>query len=197
MIRPPGFRGAAFTTAAQGDMKDPDNRLRVADGLGIPSDWASVRQIHGDQVQVVTQSGAAGPGDALVTATGGLPLAVNVADCAGLVIETAAAVAVALAAARHLEQLGGGTDPILRVAIGPMIGPCCFEVGPEVAELFHDRHVKSTNGLITVDLESALQDQIPSVRWWSARACTRCEEGWFSYRSDQTHRRTAAIGWIP
>ncbi|MXX63914.1 MAG: laccase domain-containing protein, partial [Acidimicrobiia bacterium] len=94
MIRPPGFRGAAFTTAASGDMKNPDNRRRVSDEMGIPSDWAFVRQVHGHQVHIVTESGSAGPGDALVTTTGRLPLAVNVADCAGLVIETASAVAV-------------------------------------------------------------------------------------------------------
>ncbi|MXY77648.1 MAG: polyphenol oxidase family protein [Acidimicrobiia bacterium] len=208
LIRPPGFRGAAFTTAVAGDMSSGD-RGEVSGTLGIRAEWASLRQVHGSDVLAATEPGRAGPGDALVTGTRYLPLAVMTADCVGVVLETEDAVGVAhagwrgvvagvvAAAARRLEGLGRRPGPVLRAAMGPLIGPCCFEVGPEVAGLFHDRHVKSIGGMTTVDLATAVRDQVPEADWWSVEACTRCEEGWFSFRADRTEHRLAALGWIP
>ena len=208
LIRPPGFRGAAFTTAEAGDMLSGDRDV-VSGALGIRSEWASLRQVHGADVLTATEPGRSGPGDGLVTGTGGLPLAVMTADCAGVVLETESAVGVAhagwrgvvagvvAATARRLEGLGRRPGPVLRAAIGPLIGPCCFEVGPEVAVLFRDRHVKSTGGMTTVDLATAVREQVPQAEWWSVAACTRCEEGWLSFRADRTKHRLAALGWIP
>lgn len=186
-----------------------DDRESVSGALGIRSEWASPRQVHGADVLVASEPGRAGPGDALVTGAEGLPLAVMTADCAGVVLETESAVGVAhagwrgvvagvvAATARRLEGMGRRPGPVLRAAIGPLIGPCCFEVGPEVAVLFRDRHVKSTGGMTTVDLATAVRDQVPQAEWWSVEACTRCEEGWFSFRADRTKQRLAALGWIP
>ena len=134
---------------------------------------------------------------------------VMTADCVGVVLETEDAVGVAhagwrgvvagvvAATARRLEGLGRRSGPVLRAATGPLIGPCCFEVGPEVAGLFHDRHVKSTGGMTTVDLATAVREQVPQAEWWSVEACTRCEDGWFSFRADGSEHRLAALGWIP
>ena len=208
LMQPPGFRGAAFTTSAAGDMRMGDRRA-VSAALGIPAEWATLRQVHGAEVIAVTRSGPAGSGDALVTGMAGLPLAVLTADCAGVVLATEHAVAVVHAgwrgaaagvvgaAARRLEDLGPRAGPVRRAAVGPLIGPCCFEVGMEVATLFHDRHVKSTYGMITVDLATAIREQVPGAEWWSAGACTRCGDGWFSHRANGTAERLAAIGWIP
>lgn len=209
LIQPPGFRGAAFTTATAGDMLRGD-RTGVSRALGIQTEWASsLKQVHGADVITATGPGRAEPGDALVTDVAGLPLAIMTADCVGVVMETEDAVGVAhagwrgvlagvvAAAAGRLVTLGRRPGPVLRAAIGPLIGPCCFEVGPEVAGLFHDRHVKSTGGMTTVDLAAAVSEQVPGAEWWSLEACTRCEDGWFSFRADQTGLRQAAIGWIP
>ncbi|MDE0710419.1 MAG: polyphenol oxidase family protein [bacterium] len=208
LIRPPGFRGAAFTTAAAGDMMSGD-REEVSGTLGIRAEWASLRQVHGADVLTANEPGRAGPGDALVATGKGLPLAVMTADCVGVVLETEHAVGVAhagwrgvvagvvAAAARRLERLGSRPGPVLRAATGPRIGPFCFEVGPEVAGLFHDRYVKSTGGMTTVDLATAVREQVPQAEWWSVEACTRCDDGWFSFRADRTQNRQAALGWMP
>ena len=185
------------------------DREKVSETLGIRAEWASVRQVHGADVVIATGPGRTGPGDALVTGARGLPLAVMTADCVGVVLETEHAVGVAhagwrgvvagvvAATARRLEGLGGRPGPVVRAATGPLIGPCCFEVGPEVAGLFHDRHVKSTGGMTTVDLAAAVREQVPLAEWWSVEACTRCEDGWFSFRADRTEHRLATLGWIP
>ncbi len=209
LLLPPGFRGAAFTTAAAGDVRS-GNRGEVADLLGITEAWSMPsRQVHGSTVIAVSSAGPAGEGDALATETTGLPIAVTTADCASVVLETDAAVAVAhagwrgvvagvvRAAARAVESLGSSPGPVRRAASGPSIGPCCFEVGADVAALFNHRHVKSIGGRTTVDLSGAVRDQVPDAEWWSAPVCTRCDEGYFSFRANRTTARMAAIGWLP
>ncbi len=206
IIRPPGFRGAAFTTSLAGDMRRGD-RSAVSGEAGIRSEWATLRQLHGAAVVEVDRPGAAGEGDALVTGRRGLPLAVFTADCAGVVIETAGAVAVVhagwrglaagvvTAAVRYLQlQLKG---EVMRAAMGPAIGPCCFEVGEEVAELFPGHEASTTWKAPSVDLGGAARAQAPEASWWSVGSCTRCGEGWFSHRGDGAASRMAAIGWMP
>ena len=182
--------------------------------VGIRSGWATLRQVHGAAVFEVTRPGRAGRGDALVTRTKGLPLAVFTADCGGVVLETAGAVAVVHAgwrgvaagvvaeAARYLGEVSDGGDGVSgggvsRAAVGPMIGPCCFEVGDEVAVLFAGWEAATRWGTRSVDLGAAIRAQVPDVSWWSADACTRCGEGWFSYRGTGTDSRMATLGWIP
>lgn len=208
IIRPPGFRGAAFTTALAGDMARGDNRA-VSTEVGIPTEWAMVRQVHGAGVVAVTSAGRAGDGDALVTLRRGLPLSVFTADCAGVVLEAEAAVAVAHAGwrgaaagvvsetVRGLRRLLGERGRVARAALGPMIGPCCFEVGDDVAGLFPGYEASTSWGAGAVDLGAAIRDQAPGASWWSADACTCCGDGWFSHRADGAASRMAAIGWIP
>ncbi len=186
-----------------------EDRTEVSDRLGIPGDWATARQVHGDRVLAVEDPGHAGAGDALVTTRNDLPLAVMTADCAGVVLETDGAVAVVHAgwrgaaagvvanAAGYLERRAGRYEPVRRAAIGPLIGPCCFEVGDEVAAVFPGRETMTTWNTTSVDLRGAIRAQVPSAEWWSLDDCTKCGAGWYSYRADGTCSRQAAIGWIP
>lgn len=208
IIRPPGFRGVAFTTAVAGDMSRGD-RSKASAHLGIQPAWATARQIHGTRVLKVAKPGLAGDGDALFTLSRALPLAVFTADCAPVVLESAHAVAVVHAgwrgaaagivaeAARRLERGTGRHEPVSRAAMGPLIGPCCFEVGEEVAAVFPGWVSTTTWGTNSVDLGGAIRAQVPGATWWSLDACTRCGDGWFSHRASGTLSRQAAIGWIP
>ena len=67
-------------------------------------------------------------------------------------------------------------------AIGPCIGPCCFEVGPEVAELLEVE--RTPRG--TVDLAGIAAGRLAAVGVGEVRVaelCTRCNPGmFFSYR---------------
>ena len=181
----------------------------VSTRIGVRPEWATLRQVHGSKVVEVAGPGPCGKGDALATVTQGLPLAVFTADCAGVVLEAAEAVAVVHAgwrgvaagvvaeAARYLELLAEGRDGVSRAALGPLIGPCCFEVGDEVTVLFPGWETTTRWDTTSVDLGAAIRAQVPGVSWWSADACTRCGEGWFSHRANGTRSRMAAIGWIP
>jgi hypothetical protein len=90
----------------------------------------------------------------------------------------------------------GGHVPI-RAAIGPGIGPCCFEVGEEVAGGLDRFRAQTTWGTTSVDLGSAIRSELPGIEIWSADSCTLHDRDWFSYRRDQTSARQATVGWLP
>lgn len=204
-IRPSGLRGAAFSTAAAGDLRAGD-RTVIGGELGLEREWATVRQVHGTDVRRAQGPGDAGKGDALFTTVRALPLVVFTADCAGVVVEAAGAVGVAHGgwrgtAAGVVAELvaameAAGHSP-RRAAVGPTIGPCCYEVGHDVAGLFPGFVTETTWGAPSVDLISALRDQLDGIEVVVCGSCTRCNEGYFSHRRDQTGHRMAAIGWLP
>ncbi len=136
-----------------------ENRRRFFGSFGIQSSQVvRVKQVHGDGVLTVTEglvSRRGFPGillderyeyDALVTNLPDLALVVSTADCLPLLIYDPAHGAVAAVhagwrstakriATRALDAMATayGTDPKdCRVAIGPGIRGCCYEVGEEV-----------------------------------------------------------------
>src|SRR5205823_3946209 len=122
------------------------NRARLLHALGLdPASVAYATQVHGNACLEPTGPGWAGEADALATRRAGLTLAVGTADCMGLVLWDPApdparrAVAAvhsgwrgmaggAVRAAVDCLVAGGSRAADLRVALGPRIGPCCFEV---------------------------------------------------------------------
>jgi YfiH family protein len=130
-----------------------ENRRRLARAAGAPLYAAS--QVHG--VTIARVRAGDGPddvarlqADGLCTDRADVALAVFVADCIPAVVvdpRTGAFAAVHAgwrgtvagvlpAAVQALGEHFGARPGDLRVALGPAIGPCCFEVGPEVVEAF-------------------------------------------------------------
>jgi len=157
--------------------------------------WA--QQVHGATVVRVKREGPQGPADALITTEPGLLLEIRTADCLPILIVdpvrraiaavhagwrgTAAGVVVA---AVERMQAWCGSDPAeLKAAIGPSIGPCCFEVGPEVAAKF------GRQGRTFLDLaqQNAQQLRDTGVHQITVLAgCTRCDALRFhSHRRDR------------
>jgi YfiH family protein len=207
MILPPGPSGVAFTEAADGDQKgDIAARQAVSERLGIQPEWATVTQVHGDAVRYTAAPGNAGEADGLWTDKPALPIAVLTADCYGVVLFADTAVGVAHAGWRGArsgvvtrvsdEMADAGHQP-KQAYIGPGIGSCCFEVGPEVAEIFPGMVGVTDWGTTSVDLEAVIEDQLSRVEHSSIGVCTRHEPGWFSHRRDGTGSRMATIGWLP
>lgn len=137
------------------------NRRRFFGAFGIePPQVVRVKQVHGDGVLIVDPALATRVGfpqvllderyefDALITNVPDLALVVSTADCLPLLIHDpvrGAAAAVHAGwrstakriAAKAVQAMQGayGTDPSdCRVAIGPGIRGCCFEVDRPVAE---------------------------------------------------------------
>ena len=123
-----------------------ENRRRLCAEVGCaPERLAINRQIHSTLVHRAAAGVRGEPGDGLWTDEPDLPILAFAADCLPIALVRsngdipAAAVAhagwrglLAGVVARAVDALGGG----VRACIGPAIGPCCYEVGPEVGEPF-------------------------------------------------------------
>lgn len=137
------------------------NRKLLAEASGLPLErWVVGEQVHGAKIAVVYEhqagSGAEDPGtslkgvDGLITKEKGLVLAAFFADCVpvylldikrqaiGLVHAgwRGTAYRVAARAFERMKEVFGSQEEDCWAVIGPSIGPCCYEVGPEVEESF-------------------------------------------------------------
>lgn len=207
MIRPPGFRGAAFGGASEGDARSDAGSLGAISALlGISDRWAWMRQVHGTEVIKVTSPGLQGAADAAFTSQPGLPLAVSTADCYPVILEADGAVGIAHSGWRgtagsvvgHLRSAmtEAGFTP-RRAAVGPGIAACCFEVGPEVAEQFPDHPALTSWETVSVDLVGAIAAALVGVEVWVAGRCTMSDAGYHSHRRDGTAGRQVAVAWLP
>jgi YfiH family protein len=128
------------------------NREKITAALGARGmSLVTLRQFHSDVVHVAGAPCAEAPkADALITATPGMLLGVQTADCVPILLaDTRRRVVAAIHAGWRgtlariaIKTLGRmtmefGTRPRdVVAALGPAIGRCCYEVGPEVAQAF-------------------------------------------------------------
>ena len=144
-----------FTAAADRRQVEHDRGAFLAAVTGAKPGWRlqPLRQIHSDQVHVISKKGKQGilpAGDGLVTNQPGVLLAVQTADCVPVLLADAEARAVGAfhagwrgTLARVVEKGVGamrrefGCDPAdLRAVIGPCIHACCYEVADELRDRF-------------------------------------------------------------
>jgi polyphenol oxidase len=189
-------------------------RLAAASGLA----FARVRQVHGARVLDADRAGAPiAEADAVTSAAPGVAACVSVADCVPILLadpESGRVAAVhagwrgtiARIAAAAVERLAahGATPRRLLAAIGPSIGPCCYEVSPELAARFRAELGEDTvrpGRTPHLDLQRAnaaiLRAAGVSPECVEALGhCTSCEvELFFSHRRDagRTGRHAAFI----
>ncbi|MDX2344286.1 MAG: polyphenol oxidase family protein [Acidimicrobiia bacterium] len=206
MIQPPGFAGVAFGDADSGDLRvDHRRREAIAADLGISSDWAFAHQVHGTGILEASRSGNLGDGDAIVTYDPTIPAAIATADCVPIVIEADGAVAVVHAGWRGavdgiipaaLAKLRSSGHKPRRAAIGPAIGPCCYEVGSDVADLFPGYVAKTTWGSVSVDISAFLERQLAELEVWRSSQCTFTTPDLHSWRRDHTRQRQVTVAWL-
>jgi YfiH family protein len=125
-----------------------ENRRLACEALGLPSErLAFNRQVHSPTVHRAGPTTRGLPGDGLWTDEPRVPLLAMSADCLPIAIvrtESPRAIAVLHAGWRGLSEgvVAEGVKALasssLAAVVGPAIGPCCYEVGPEVSELFDD-----------------------------------------------------------
>ncbi|MGA7396480.1 MAG: polyphenol oxidase family protein [Solirubrobacterales bacterium] len=192
-----------------------ENRKRLAAALGIQGGRvAMARQVHGSRIVTHNESEVPphflAPGDPPADADGhitiesGLPMLVLVADFLPVALKGPGGLAMLHCGWRGLT--GGMIDEAAartgatHAAIGPAIGPCCFEVGEEVFEEFGElaTGLRVGNHLDLWQLAERRLGQAGVANIEVAGICTFCEEGkFFSHRRD--HGRTgrqSGIAWI-
>jgi copper oxidase (laccase) domain-containing protein len=92
------------------------------------------------------------------------------------------------------EQIGARA-----AAIGPGIGPCCFEVGPEVEAAFAELGpgMMHARNLDLPEVARRLLARAGVEQVESAGICTYCDKRFFSHRRDRGKTgRQAGIAWL-
>ena len=218
MIRWPleGYE-VAFTTRAGGVSEGPyaslnlgrksgddvaradENRRIVCDAIGADVEKLALNfQVHSSRVLRAEAGMRDEHADGLWTDEPGLPILAMSADCLPIVVARVdtdePAVAVLHAGWRGLlagivpagmDALGDGP---LAAAVGPAIGPCCYEVGEEVAAPFRDRFGSDVVREGRLDLWTSAERALRATgieRVDRFDRCTACEpDTFFSHRRD-------------
>jgi hypothetical protein len=209
---------------------DPDEWAAVAASVGVAADrLLLVKQVHGIQVAVARPGDPApwvrSEADIIVTEDPAVAIGVRVADCAPVLLHDPVKHAVgaahagwrgtsagaAAAAVRAMQTTFGSRVSDLVAAIGPCLGACCGEVGPDVVEAFRaagaDRaklgawFTQGTDDRSFLDLERANRDQLEAAGMnpeaiFASGLCTKTHlDRLHSYRGDReaAGRMVAAI----
>lgn len=217
-----GVSGEPFESLNLGVLTDDDrdsvveNRHRLAAALSLsPDRIASARQIHGAELAFHPSpqepSPFAQPGsaklaevDGHVIVEPGLAALVFVADCLPVALAGAGGVAMLHCGWRGLAAgiVARGAEAVeaTQAAIGPGIGPCCYEVGDEVLGAFTGlgEGVASGRMLDLPEVARRLLRDTGIEEVESAGLCTSCEgELFFSHRRDAGRTgRQAGLVWL-
>lgn len=197
-----------------------ENYARLCDATGFRRDSLVVsRQVHGTRVHEVAEE-EIGKGvfddyenveaDALMTRRRGVALVKHSADCVPVYLLDTATPAIAMVhsgwrgtldgiagiALTRMKQAYGTKPQDCLAAIGPSIGPCCFEVGYDIAEQFERRYpgcglVGESGGTPRVDLWRCntwqlLNAGVPDAQIAVSGLCTACGTATFySHRKEK------------
>jgi len=192
-----------------------ENRTRLAAAVGArPRDVPIGLQVH--KADIAAHEGPqepspyAEPGTALEEVDGhvvrgpGLAPLVLTADCLPVALAGPGGVAMLHCGWRGLAAgiVARGVRAVdaTSAAIGPGIGPCCYEVGPEVLEAFADLGEGIADGRM-LDLPEVARRLLARAgvdEVESAGLCTFCEADlFFSHRRDQgVTGRMGNLAWI-
>jgi len=216
----------AALNLCRSDGEDPaavtENLRRVSCALGTePNAFVRAWQVHGARVGVAGRADRGGihlDTDALVTAVPDVPLLMCFGDCTPVLFFDPVRRAIGMAHAGWRGVVAGAVPATVQVmterlgcepadlwaGIGPTIGPCCYEVGPEVvaaveaacppgADIVH-----GVNGRVHLDLPAAVRAQLRAAgvgRIEDAGLCTACHvDEFFSHRAE--HGRTGRFGVV-
>jgi YfiH family protein len=185
-----------------------ENRRRACARIGADAARLALNyQVHSALVHRA-EAGARGEhGDGLWTDEPGVPLLAMSADClpVALVREDGAAPAVCVVHAGRIGVLEGvleaGVTALggekVAAAIGPAIGPCCYEVGEEVAGPYRDRFGDAIVRGRRLDLWQAAETTLRAAGVAHVERldlCTACNPDlFFSHRRDGKPRGVQGV----
>jgi hypothetical protein len=197
-----------------------ENHDRAFAVLGLDrKQVVSPYQVHGTHVRLVSQAhtGTAQPAtDGLLTTTPDVALLLRFADCVPILLFDTKHRAVgvihsgwrgaegniAAAAVETFARHAGSQSGDLWAGIGPAIGPCCYEVGGEMADAISKASpegievLQRRGGSLYLDLPGLVRAQLAKAgvkQIVLSNICTACHtEEWFSHRAE--NGRTGRFG---
>jgi YfiH family protein len=182
-----------------------EERWELAEALGISEERiVTGRQAHGAELafhEAPTEETPAVDGH-VMTRPGPIGL-VYTADCLPVAVAGPGGVAMLHCGWRGLATgiVARGAEAVgaTHAAIGPGIGPCCYEVGGEVLAAFAALGDGVADGRM-LDLTEVARRLLAQAGVEAIEAepiCTRCEpELFFSHRRDGTPYRQGGLAWL-
>jgi YfiH family protein len=177
-----------------------ENRKRFFQAVEINDNQLVIpQQVHSGNILAVDRPGRYPEIDGLVTDRSGLVLSLQLADCLPIFMVDRKWRAIGLIhagwrgtrmkigpkAVRTLEDLFKIDPHELLIFFGPSIGPCCYDIGNDVADLFpsHYQH-KGKLDLWSCNQDQLIQAGIEKKQIIQSHLCTRCLNNlFFSHRA--------------
>ncbi len=189
---------------------------KLSTAFEIPMEnFLVLNQVHGDGIFVIKPHGEYFNSrehlnyDAIVTNRPNIAICIKTADCVPVFIVDpikkviaavhagwkGSALAITAKVARLLKSQYGSEARDLLAAIGPSIGPCCYEVDTAAADAFHGHHrcdtllspSKSKNrwmlDLVEANRTQLLEEGLTAEHIDTSGLCTKCRpDAFFSHR---------------
>lgn len=205
-----GVYASLNLTTGTGD--DPgcveQNRELACEAAGVPvASLTFNRQMHSPTVHRARVASRGEPGDGLWSDEQGVSMLAMAADCLPIAVARTDGARAALAllhagwrglsdgiVATGVAKLRGASSRCsLAAIVGPAIGPCCYEVGPEVSSLFDsDLTCDGRLDLWTAAERALLVAGVERVA--RVDLCTHCHpELYFSHRRDGQARGAQGV----
>jgi len=220
--------GTFFTDRLSGNSSGVYASLNLGDHVGdIPEAVASNRalitakfgrtqymnQVHGNRVAIIEEVTEEIPtADALVTGIPGITLAVMVADCIPLLLQSSYAVAAVhvgrkgllnRVAEKAIDVMREISDSGISAIIGPAICGKCYEVSDEIFSEVTKGHPDSTSRTVSetpaLDLVSALISDLQKLGITDIDNQSRCtleHDDLYSFRRDGATGRQVGLVWL-
>ena len=183
------FTGKAFGTF---DLQNGDqSKASLQKALSL-SNIFYMKQVHGNTVQTISNESSNLPEvDALVTNQKSIALAVQIADCLPLLLQSDVAVAavhvgrkgllngVAIAAVAALKQFGATK---ITGVVGPHICGNCYEVDQSMFDEITKQHPATKSDGRNLNLFAGLAAQISDIPLVNLNICTLENPDYFSFR---------------
>ena len=187
-----------------------ENRRRLCEAAGAdPERLAMNRQVHSRTVNRAVAGERGREGDGLWSDEPGTPMLKLTADC--LPIALARRAGPPVLALLHAGRMGllegvveagvaalGGAD--VAAAVGPGIGPCCYEIGDDIADAYRARFGGDVLRGRNLDLWTAAERVLRAAGVDSVERvdiCTACSSDFFSHRRDGgVTGRQGVIGYV-
>ncbi|MBT3797047.1 MAG: peptidoglycan editing factor PgeF [Candidatus Marinimicrobia bacterium] len=209
---------SAYLSYCDEDYSSLNNRNKFVDNLGFNSRNLVVpKQIHSNKIKLVDNPCRIDNVDGILSKTRSTVLSILVADCIPLFLFNPSTQYFGLIhsgwrgthsnisqnAINKLKEEGNSSNSTIAV-IGPSIGQCCFEVGPEVASKFDSSYsIKGNKDRMLLNLKGIVKDQLihsglQKSNILLSSECTYCEtETFYSYRrqGNLAGRMVAICGW--
>ena len=195
----------------------PNDRTEFAKLLSLnPGTIVKPKQVHSNIVEECNQPGEIFNIDGIITTNADLVLSIQVADCIPIFLYDKRSKVIGLVHAgwkgisdgiveNCIDLLNTNISNLsdVKILLGPSIRQCCFEIGPEVAELFDQKYMINGKGdrshlnLQSTVIEKFIMNGISESNIIDIDECTYCSGNYHSYRKNgkKAGRMIAMMGW--